>query len=133
MLSIYIKINNKQNLSWKLYFSSLYLISGLIGNFYSLLFNLNTTSVGDSGAIIGIYGNFLIYFFLNYRNMTERKRYSYLTMFFFLFINLFSDLTERGENSNMATHYYRMTYRNKNVKIMYYCSKSKKIKKYGYI
>ena len=124
----------------KLYFFLLYLISGLIGNFNSLLFNLNTISVGASGAIIGLYGNFVIYYLLNYRNMTERKRYSYLTMFFFLFINLFSGLAEGGENINMAAHFggfiggffasiiltykmnYRMTFGNKNVKMLYYCS-----------
>ena len=124
----------------KIYFSLLYLISGLIGNFNSLLFNLNTTSVGASVAIIGLNGNFLFYFLLNYRNMTERKRYSYLTMFFFLFINLFSGLAEGGENINMAAHFggfiggffasiiltykmnYRMTFGNKNVKMLYYCS-----------
>ena len=124
----------------KIYFSLLYLISGLIGNFNSLLFNLNTISVGASGAIIGLYGNFIIYYLLNYRNMTERKRYSYLTMFFFLFINLFSGLAEGGENINMAAHFggfiggffasiiltykmnYRMTFGNKNVKMLYYCS-----------
>ena len=124
----------------KIYFSLLYLISGLIGNFNSLLFNLNNISVGASGAIIGLYGNFIIYYLLNYRNMTERKRYSYLTMFFFLFINLFSGLAEGGENINMAAHFggfiggffasiiltykmnYRMTFGNKNVKMLYYCS-----------
>ena len=124
----------------KLYFFLLYLISGLIGNFNSLLFNLNSLSVGASGAIIGLYGNFVIYFLLNYRNMTERKRYSYLTMFFFLFINLFSGLAEGGENINMAAHFggfiggffasiiltyktnYRMAFGNKNIKILYYCS-----------
>ena len=124
----------------KLYFFLLYLISGLIGDFNSLFFDLNSLSVGASGAIIGLYGNFVIYFLLNYRNMTERKRYSYLTMFFFLFINLFSGLAEGGENINMAAHFggfiggffasiihtykmnYRMTYGNKNVKKLYYCS-----------
>ena len=88
----------------KLYYFLLYLISGLIGNFNSLLFNLNSVSVGASGAIIGLCGNFVIYFLLNYRNMSERKRYSYGTMFLFLFINLFSGLMEGGENINMASH-----------------------------
>ena len=124
----------------KLYYFLLYLISGLIGNFNSLLFNLNSVSVGASGAIIGLCGNFVIYFLLNYRNMSERKRYSYGTMFFFLFINLFSGLAEGGENINMASHFggfiggfcgsiiltykmnYRMQFRNKNVKRLYYCS-----------
>ena len=88
----------------KLHFGLLYFISGLAGNFLSLIMNQNTISVGASGAIIGLCGNFVIFFLLNYRNMSERKRYSYGTMFLFLFINLFSGLTEGGENINMASH-----------------------------
>ncbi len=88
----------------KIYYAVLYFISGLAGNFLSLIFNQNSISVGASGAIIGLCGNFVIYFLLNYRKMSERKRYSYGTMFLFLFINLFSGLTEGGENINMASH-----------------------------
>jgi len=92
------EINNK------LYYALLYFISGLAGGFVSLAFNQNSISVGASGAIIGLCGNFVIYFLLNYRNMTQRKRYSYGTMFLFLFINLFSGMMEGGENINMAAH-----------------------------
>ena len=41
---------------------------------------------------------------LNYRNMTERKRNTYAILFLFLFINLFSGLSEGQENINMASH-----------------------------
>jgi rhomboid protease GluP len=92
------EINNK------LYYALLYFISGLAGGFVSLAFNQNNISVGASGAIIGLCGNFVIYFLLNYKNMSERKRYSYGTMFLFLFINLFSGLAEGNENINMAAH-----------------------------
>lgn len=92
------EINNK------LHFGLLYFISGLIGNFMSLIFNQNNISIGASGAIIGLCGNFVIYFLLNYRNMSERKKYSYGSMFLILFINLFSGLMEGGENINMACH-----------------------------
>ena len=92
------EINNKFQ------FFLLYLISGLTGNFISLLFNQVNTSTGASGAIIGLCGNFVIYFFLNYRNMSPRKKYSYGILFLFLFINLFSGLSEGGENINMACH-----------------------------
>lgn len=92
------EINNK------LYYGLLYFISGLAGNFLSLLFNQINTSLGASGAIIGLCGNFVIYFLLNYRKMSERKKYSYGTMFLFLFINLFSGLAEGGEHINMASH-----------------------------
>ena len=92
------EINNK------FHYALLYSISGLSGHFLSLLFNQNNISVGASGAIIGLCGNFVIYFLLNYRNMSERKKYSYGTMFLFLFINLFSGMMEGGEQINMTAH-----------------------------
>ena len=92
------EINNKNQ------YTLLYLISGLAGNFMSMLVNQDNISVGASGAIIGLCGNFVIYFLLNYRYMSQRKKYSYGIMFLFLFINLFSGLSEGGENINMASH-----------------------------
>jgi rhomboid protease GluP len=88
----------------KLYYFLLYFISGLAGDFTSLIFNHHSSSVGASGAIIGLCGNFVIYFLLNYRKMSQRKKYSYGIMFLFLFINLFSGFAEGGENINMASH-----------------------------
>ena len=88
----------------KLHFTFLYFISGLAGDCLSLIMDQNTISIGASGAIIGLCGNFVIYFLLNYRNMSDRKKYSYGTMFLILFINLFSGLAEGGENINMASH-----------------------------
>ena len=88
----------------KLYYFLLYFISGLAGDFTSLIFNHHSSSVGASGAIIGLCGNFVIYFLLNYKYMSDRKKYSYGTMFLFLFINLFSGLAEGGENINMFAH-----------------------------
>ena len=92
------EINNKTQ------YALLYLISGLAGDFMSMLINQENISVGASGAIIGLCGNFVIYFLLNYRKMSQRKKYSYGIMFLFLFINLFSGLSEGGENINMACH-----------------------------
>ena len=124
----------------KLYFFLLYLISGLIGHFNSLIFKVDSISVGASGAIIGLCGNFVIYFLLNYKYMSERKRYTYGSMFFFLFINLFSGLSEGGKDINMAAHIggfiggfavsifltyktnYRMQNNHPNLKRLYICS-----------
>ena len=92
------EINNKN-----LYFN-LYFISGLAGNFMTILTNQINISVGASGAIIGLCGNFVIYFLLNYRKMSQRKKYSYGIFFLILFFNLFSGLSEGGENINMASH-----------------------------
>ena len=72
--------------------------------------------------------------------MSDRKKYSYGTMFLFLFINLFSGLAEGGENINMASHIggfiggfcfsvilnykmnYRMQFWNKNMRKIYFFS-----------
>lgn len=88
----------------KIKYIFLYMISGLSGNFLSILFNQTSISVGASGAIIGLCGNFVIYFLLNYKKMSQRKKYSYGILFLFLFINLFSGLSEGGESINMASH-----------------------------
>jgi len=88
----------------KIQFLLLYLISGIEGDFMSFLFNHISVSVGASGAIIGLCGNFVIFFLLNYRNMSKRRQYSFAIMFLILFANLFSGLSEGGENINMAAH-----------------------------
>ena len=100
----FLGFQTENELNSKIKFLLLYIISGLSGNFMSLLFNINSISVGASGAIIGLCGNFVIYFLLNYRRMGTRKKYSYGILFLFLFINLFSGLSEGGENINMACH-----------------------------
>ena len=123
----------------KIQFLLLYLISGIEGDFMSFLFNHISVSVGASGAIIGLCGNFVIFFLLNYRNMSKRRQYSFAIMFLILFANLFSGLSEGGENINMAAHIggflggfaysiilkfkdYQIRENNKLAKRMYYCS-----------
>ena len=94
----------ENELNNKIQYLILYLISGLEGNFMSFLFNQTSISVGASGAIIGLCGNFVIFFLLNYRRMSQRRSYSFGIMFLILFINLFSGISEGGENINMAAH-----------------------------
>ena len=94
----------ENELNNKIQYLILYLISGLEGNFMSFLFNQTSISVGASGAIIGLCGNFVIFFLLKYRRMSQRRRYSFGIMFLILFINLFSGISEGGENINMAAH-----------------------------
>ena len=123
----------------KIQYLLLYLISGIEGDFMSFLFNHISVSVGASGAIIGLCGNFVIFFLLNYRNMSKRRQYSFAIMFLILFANLFSGLSEGGENINMAAHIggflggfaysiilkfkdYQIRENNKLAKRMYYCS-----------
>ena len=94
-------IENEINNTLK--FILLYLISGLSGNFLSLLFNQKDISVGASGAVIGLCGYFVIYFILNYKKMSKAKKISYAIIFIFLFINLFSGFFEKG--INIACHF----------------------------
>ena len=86
----------------KLLFALLYFISGLEGNFLSLVFNKNNISVGASGAIIGLSGYYVIYFVLNYKTMGKAKKIAYGILFLIIFINLFSGLAEGS--INMACH-----------------------------
>ena len=94
----------ENELNNKIQYLILYLISGLEGNFMSFLLNQTNISVGASGAIIGLCGHFVIFFLLNYRRMSQRRKYSFGIMFLILFINLFSGISEGGENINMAAH-----------------------------
>ena len=136
---VFLGFQTENEMNNKAYYIALYLISGLIGNFMSLLFNQINISVGASGAIIGLCGNFVIYFLLNYRNMSQRKKYSYGILFIFLFINLFSGLSEGGEHINMACHiggflggfafsyiltykkYIQLQFNNSFARNLYYC------------
>ena len=43
----------------------IYVISGLLGNFISLSFNLHTVSVGASGAIFGLIGSIFAMMFVS--------------------------------------------------------------------
>ena len=105
MLSLFfLGFQVENELKDKKQFAILYFISGFHGNFLSMLINVKNFSVGASGAIIGLCGNFVIYFLLNYRNMSDRKKYSYGFMFLTLFFNLFSGLSEGGKNINMHAH-----------------------------
>ena len=90
------------DISNKLIYSLLYLVSGLEGNFLSLAFNQNDISIGASGAIIGLCGYFVIYFVLNYKTMSKAKKISYAILFVIIFFNLFSGLSEGS--INMACH-----------------------------
>ena len=47
----------------------LFIISGIIGNFCSLLFSYQNLSMGASGAILGLCGYYVIYFVLNWERM----------------------------------------------------------------
>ena len=73
----------------KIQYLLLYLISGIEGDFMSFLFNHISVSVGASGAIIGLCGNFVIFFLLNYRHMSKRRQYFFCIMFLIIFVNLF--------------------------------------------
>lgn len=127
------EINNKTQ------YLILYLVSGLEGDFMTFLFDQTKMTIGASGAIIGLCGNFVIVFLLNYRRMSKMKLYYFGIMFLIFFINLFSGLSEGGENINTASHFggffggfaysiilkfknYQIREKNTLARRMYFCS-----------
>ncbi len=88
----------------KLYYILLYVISGVIGNLTSLLFENNNVSVGASGAIIGLCGYFVTFFILNFDKMGPNQKFCYGIFFLIIFLNLFSGVSEGGNNVDMFSH-----------------------------
>ena len=101
---VFLGFRSENEINNKMYYIILYIISGLTGNFLLIIFNQINISVGSSGAIMGLFANFMIFFLLNFRRMNQIKKYSCGILFIFLFINLFSGLFEGGENINMICH-----------------------------
>ena len=66
----------------KIYYISLYIISGLYGNLISLLLSPNDISLGASGSIVGLCGYFFIYFILNYNNIQRQEKFFFWYFFF---------------------------------------------------
>lgn len=66
MYALYVLGKEAESFFGKYKFLGIYLLSGLSGSLLSILLNLNTVSVGASGAIFGILGA-LLYFGYNFR------------------------------------------------------------------
>lgn len=71
----------------------LFIISGIIGNFCSLLFSYQNISMGASGAILGLCGYYALYFCLNWNTMNQNQRCCSLLFFIIIFMNLISGVS----------------------------------------
>lgn len=88
--------NNKNYLA-------LFIISGIIGNFSSLLFSYENLSMGASGAILGLCGYYVLYFILNWDQMNYNQKCCSIIFFVIIFLNLSSGVSEGG-NVDMHSH-----------------------------
>ena len=82
----------------------LFLISGIIGNFCSLLFSYQDISMGASGAILGLCGYFALYFILNWNNMNYNQKCCSLIFFVLIFMNLISGVSVGSSNVDVHSH-----------------------------
>ena len=82
----------------------LFLLSGIIGNFCSLLFSYQNISMGASGAILGLCGYFVIYFLLNWNNMNYNQKCCSLIFFILIFMNLISGVSVGNSTVDIHSH-----------------------------
>ena len=82
----------------------LFLCSGIIGNFCSLLFSYQDISMGASGAILGLCGYFALYFILNWNNMNYNQKCCSLIFFIIIFMNLISGVSVGSSNVDVHSH-----------------------------
>lgn len=76
---------------------SLFIISGIIGNFCSLLFSYENLSMGASGAILGLCAYYVLYFILNWNQMNYNQKCCSMIFFIIIFLNLSSGVSEGGK------------------------------------
>ena len=82
----------------------LFLCSGIIGNFCSLLFSYQDISMGASGASLGLCGYFALYFILNWNNMNYNQKCCSLIFFIIIFMNLISGVSVGSSNVDIHSH-----------------------------
>ena len=82
----------------------LFLLSGIIGNFCSLLFSYQNISMGASGAILGLCGYFVLYFILNWDNMNYNQKCCTLIFFIIIFMNLISGVSVGSSTVDIHSH-----------------------------
>ena len=85
-------------------FLLLFLISGIIGTFSSLLFSYKNISMGSSGAILGLCGYYILNFIFNLNQMNNNKNYCVLILFVLIFINLFIGIYEGTTDVDIHSH-----------------------------
>ena len=85
-------------------FLFLFLISGIIGTFSSLLFSYRNISMGSSGAILGLCGYYILNFIFNFNKMNNNKNYCVIILFALIFINLFIGVYEGTTDVDVHSH-----------------------------
>ena len=85
-------------------FILLFLISGIIGTFSSLLFSYRNISMGSSGAILGLCGYYILNFIFNSNRMNNNKNYCVIILFALIFINLFIGVYEGTIEVDVHSH-----------------------------
>jgi len=85
-------------------FLLLFLLSGIMGNFCSLLFSYQNISMGASGAILGLCGYFSLYFILNWNNMNYNQKCCSLIFFILIFMNLISGVSVGNGSVDVHSH-----------------------------
>ena len=81
----------------------LFLVSGIMGNFCSLLFWQHNLSVGISGAVLGICGYYVWSFLINFDKMDRSQKCCFIVFFLIIFLNLFSGFSQK-DNVDMYSH-----------------------------
>jgi rhomboid protease GluP len=82
----------------------LFLISGIIGNFCSLLFTYENISMGASGAILGLCAYYVLYFILNWEQMNYNQKCCSMIFFIIIFLNLTSGVSEGSSAVDVHSH-----------------------------
>ena len=82
----------------------LFIISGIIGNFCSLLFSYQNISMGASGAILGLCGYYIIYFILNWDKMNYNQKCCSILFFTIIFMNLISGVSVGSSTVDIHSH-----------------------------
>ena len=99
-IGFYVEYDLKNNTNYIL----LFLISGIIGNFCSLLFSYQNISMGASGAILGLCGYYVLYFALNWDKMNNNQKCCSLIFFILIFMNLISGVSVGSSNVDIHSH-----------------------------
>ena len=101
---VFIGFNVEYDLKNKINYLLLFIISGVIGNFCSLLFSYQNLSMGASGAILGLCGYFVLYFILNWDKMNYNQKCCSMIFFIIIFFNLISGVSEGSNKVDVHSH-----------------------------
>ena len=86
----------------KILFLLLYILSGLYGNFFTMLIKQDNISIGSSGAIEGILTNVLLYSIYNFQKFSKKLKIIIIGFYFanlILFILFVKDIMNNSYNA----------------------------------